>query len=671
MPALLEPTPTGFLRDGTPHQIVSGAIHYFRVQPEQWRDRLRRLVAMGCDTVETYVAWNIHQPAPDRVTFEGIADLGRFLDIAAEEGLDAIVRPGPFICAEWENGGFPGWLLRDRSMRLRTRDEAYLREVDAWFDQLIPVIAERQACRGGNVVMVQVENEYGSYGDDAVYLAHLRDGLRARGIEELLVTSDGPARMWLTAGTVEGVLPTVNFGSRALEVLEMARRELPDQPYMCMEFWNGWFDHWGEEHHSRSAESAAKELEDMLAGGMSVNFYMALGGTNFGLTAGANHDGGLQPTTTSYDYDAPIAEDGRLTEKFHAFREVIARHRELPPLEEHLAQLGLDAEPAALPAADVTIERTVALRLSDRFTRTAPVFPTPPTFEDLGLERGIVRYSRDVEIEAATRDDGSLTIAPLKLYGLADRAWTYVGGIAMGVVGVGGADGGAGTEGSGDADGAAGTEGSSAAVGEVGGEGSGDPAVLELGPFVDRLLPDGGYRTVRVEILVENLARVNFGPYLAGRKGILRGVWDRVRFLNDWQADPWPLEEMGEELARIAAEQPALAGGPGAEQPVFVGGPESEQHAPASGPASEDLPVLVAASFEADAPADTHVDVSDAGHGVAYVNGHCVGLYWSIGPQQSLYVPAPWIREGRNEVLLLDLEKVPARLALAARPLFD
>jgi beta-galactosidase len=652
MPALLEPTPEGFLRGGEPHQIVSGAIHYFRVHPDQWRDRLRRLVAMGCDTVETYVAWNIHQPAPETVTFEGIADLGRFLDIAAEEGLDAIVRPGPFICAEWENGGFPGWVLREQGVRLRTRDEAYLRLVDDWFDQLIPVIAQRQACRGGNVVIVQVENEYGSFGDDAVYLAHLRDGLRARGIEELLVTSDGPARMWLTAGTVEGVLPTVNFGSRTLDVLEMARRELPDQPLMCMEFWNGWFDHWGESHHSRGAASAASELEDMLAHGMSVNFYMAHGGTNFGLTAGANHDGGLQPTTTSYDYDAPIAEDGRLTEKFHAFREVIARHRDLPPLEEQLAELGLEAEPAALPAREVRIERVAALRDAERFTRTAPVHIAPPAFENLGLERGMVRYSREVEIEAREQADGTRTLAPLKLYGLADRAWVYVDGIAAGSAGVG-------AQGSAD----------ESLVGES------EPAVVELAPLVDRLLPDGGHRTVRVEILVENLARVNFGPYLGGRKGILRGVWDRVRFLGDWEADAWPLEEMGEELVGIAAELPALASDAGstAASPVQsepAAGTAAPARPPSTAPA-DDLPVLVTASFEAERSADAHLDLSAAGHGVAYVNGHCAGRYWSVGPQQSLYVPAPWVREGRNEVLLLDLDAIPTRIALADRPVFD
>ncbi|MGP9682897.1 glycoside hydrolase family 35 protein [Brachybacterium sp. AOP3-A1-3] len=636
MTALLQPTPDGFLRAGDPHLVISGAIHYFRVHPDQWRDRLRRLVAMGCNTVETYVAWNVHQPAPDVVDFEGIANLGRFLDIAGEEGLDAIVRPGPYICAEWENGGFPGWILADRNLRLRNRNAAYLALVDAWFDQLIPVIAQRQASRGGNVVMVQVENEYGSFGDDRTYLAHLRDGLLARGIDELLVTSDGPARMWLTGGTVEGALGTVNFGSRALEVLTMAQEELPAQPQMCMEFWNGWFDHWGEEHHERTGGDAAGELADMLDNGMSVNFYMAHGGTNFGLRAGANHDEALQPTTTSYDYDAPIAENGELTAKFRAFREVIARHVELPPLEEHLALLGLDAVPARLPAAEVAIEKVVALRSTERFTRAAEVHPTPPSFEDLGLERGLLRLSRDIEIAASVRE-GRTEISPLKLYDLHDRAWVYVDGIYVGAAGVVGNE-----------------------VRDI------DPATVELSPFADRLLPDGGRRTVRVEILVENLGRVNFGPRLGERKGILGGVWQTIRFLNDWEADAWPLEDMGAELAQLAvgAESVGAEGADGARGAVGVA------ESGTSTVLDDALPVLVSASFEADGAADTFLDVSAAGHGVAYVNGFCVGRYWNIGPQQTLYVPAPLVREGTNEVLLLDLEKRPMRLALAEEHVF-
>ncbi|GAB2541494.1 beta-galactosidase [Brachybacterium huguangmaarense] len=614
---ILRATPDGFLRDGEPDQIVSGALHYFRVHPDQWRDRLRRLVALGCHTVETYVAWNIHQPAPGTTTFEGIADLGRFLDLAAEEGLDAIVRPGPYICAEWENGGFPGWILRDRSMRLRCSDPAYLALVDAWFDVLIPVIARRQASRGGNVVMVQVENEYGSYGDDTAYLEHLRDGLRARGIDEMLVTSDGPARMWLTGGRVDGALATVNFGSRTDDVLAMAAEELPDQPLMCMEFWNGWFDHWGEEHHDRTAESAAEELETMLAAGMSVNVYMAHGGTNYGMTAGANAvDGILQPTTTSYDYDAPIAEDGALTEKFRAFREVIARHRELPPLEEHLASLGLEATPAHVPERAARIEGTAPLRALGRWTAGGDVHVACPSFEDLGLERGLVLYRRTIEV-ARTAEGG---IAPLRLYDLRDRAWAFVHGHRVGPLAA-----------------------------------TGNPqvaAVIELNHLADALLPDGAARAdVTLEVLVENLGRTNFGPMLGERKGIVGGIWQTIRFLSGIEATGFPLEEMGAELA---------------------------EHARGGDAAGDDaLPLVVAASFEidehaadGDGPADAWLDVSGCGHGVAYVNGFCVGRYWEIGPQQTLYVPAPVLRAGRNEVTLLELERADVSLAIADGPVF-
>ena len=602
--------------------MISGAIHYFRVHPEQWRT-VRRRVAMGCNTVETYVAWNIHQPSREVTTFEGFADLGRFLDIAAEEGLDAIVRPGPYICAEWENGGFPGWILADRNLRLRNRNAPYLALVDAWFDQLIPVVAERQATRGGNVVMVQVENEYGSFGDDKVYLAHLRDGLIERGIGELLVTSDGPARRWLTGGTVDGALATVNFGSRTLEVLAMTEEELPAQPQMCMEFWNGWFDHWGEEHHERTGGDAAGELKDMLEHGMSVNFYMAHGGTNFGLRAGANHFGALQPTTTSYDYDAPIAENGALTEKFRAFRDVIAKHTELPELEEHLEQLRLDAQPATLSAGEVTIEKSPPCAHRALHPR-AEEHPLP------ALLRGHRPRARPAAPPARSRSRPGgrrrEPIQPLRLYDLHDGP------------------------------GCTSTGSTSARPAWSATRRARPTRPRSSSPSRGPLLPEGGLRTVRVDILVENLGRVNFGPRLGERKGILGGVWQTVRFLNDWEADAWPLEEMGEELAALLAAAPALDT------------PATADEAAAGG--ADALPVLVSASFEADSAEDAFLDVSDAGHGVAYVNGFCVGRYWNIGPQLSLYVPAPLVHEGRNEVLLLDLEKRPTRLALATEHLF-
>ncbi len=406
---ILQPTPSGFLRDGKPHLIVSGALHYGRVHPDLWRDRLTRIAAMGCNTVETYVPWNFHAPTPDSFDFTGWRDLDRLFETAADLGLDFIVRTGPYICGEWEAGGFPGWLLADPTMKLRCSDPRYLAQVDRWYDELIPRVAKHQTTRGGNIIMLQVENEYGSFGDDRAYLAHLRDGLRARGIDELLFTSDGPAPDWLTGGTIDGALATLNFGSRAAEVLDMARVELPNQPQMCMEYWNGWFDHWGEEHHTRDAASAAAELETMLSQGMSVNFYMAHGGTNFGLWNGSNHsdpfsDVGIQPTVTSYDYDSPIGEDGRLAEKFTLFRDVIAKYLpireiELPPIR--IAQ-----------ARPIPMRWTSAVD-SELWGGEFTEHPHPPTFEEIGLERGMMHLRRTVRIPDLSKE--------LRLLDLHDR----------------------------------------------------------------------------------------------------------------------------------------------------------------------------------------------------------------------------------------------------------
>lgn len=387
-------TPGRILRDGQPHTVISGALHYFRVPRALWSDRLARLAAMGCNTVETYVAWNFHVPHPDRAPdFDGDRDLGAFIDEAGRQGLDVLVRPGPYICAEWDLGGLPSWLLADPRLRtreqgvsLRTSDPAWLEHVDAWFDQLLPIVAERQASRGGPVVAVQVENEYGSFGNDHTYLQHLADGLRRRGIVEPLFTSDGPSALMLTGGTLEDVWATVNFGSRSAEAFATLQEHRPGAPTMVMEFWNGWFDHFGGPHHVRDVGSAAAELTEMLTGGHSVNFYMAHGGTNFGVWAGANEtDGVLLPDVTSYDYDAPIAEDGTLTPKFWAFREVIAAHTgQQPP------------EPPAAPARQRPQRLTVdsAVLGLDAVLDTVPAVTSavPRSLEDLGLHHGVVRY---------------------------------------------------------------------------------------------------------------------------------------------------------------------------------------------------------------------------------------------------------------------------------------
>lgn len=391
---------TDFLLDGQPHRIISGAIHYPRVHPDLWRDRIRKARLMGLNAIETYVPWNSHEPVKGQWRQDGDLDLRRFLDVVAEEGMHAIVRPGPYVCAEWHNGGLPTWLTADKTMKLRSSDPRYLAEVTAYLDRVNAIIAPRQIDTGGSVILVQIENEYGAYGADKDYLDHLVTVTRAGGITVPLTQVDQPIPHMLEGGAHPALHKTGSFGGRIDERLATLREHQPTGPLMCMEFWCGWFDHWGEKHHTTAFADSAADLDRLLAAGASVNIYMVHGGTNFGLTNGANDSGRYLPMVTSYDYDSPISESGDLTEKFHAFREVIAKHAPVPDL------------PAAAPADAPTL--TVALEaVADPLEGTATdrgAFDVPPTMDDLGSDVVLVEYTASAPagaravLEAEIRD---------------------------------------------------------------------------------------------------------------------------------------------------------------------------------------------------------------------------------------------------------------------------
>lgn len=373
---------TDFLLDGQPHRIISGAMHYPRVHPELWRDRIRKARLMGLNAIETYVAWNAHEPVKGQWREDGDVDLGRFLDIIAEEGMHAIVRPGPYVCAEWHNGGLPTWLTADKALRLRSSDPAYLAEVTAYLERVNAIIAPRQIDDGGSVILVQIENEYGAYGSDTAYLDALVTTTRAGGITVPLTQVDQPIPHMLTGGAHPALHKTGSFGSRIDERLATLREHQRTGPLMCMEFWCGWFDHWGEKHHTTAYADSAADLDRLLAAGASVNIYMVHGGTNFGLTAGANDSGRYLPMVTSYDYDSPITESGDLTEKFHAFREVIAKHAAVPDLP-----LPSPSDAPSLSAPFEAVADPLALSSTDR-----GVFTTPPTMDELGADVALVEY---------------------------------------------------------------------------------------------------------------------------------------------------------------------------------------------------------------------------------------------------------------------------------------
>ncbi|WP_370967490.1 beta-galactosidase family protein [Amycolatopsis sp. cg9] len=321
---------TDFLLDGRPFRILSGALHYFRVHPDLWADRIDKARRMGLNTIETYVPWNAHAPEPGVFDLTGGLDLDRFLRLVAEAGMYAIVRPGPYICAEWDNGGLPAWLFRDPEVGVRRFEPRYLAAVREYLTRVYEVVVPHQVDRGGPVLLVQVENEYGAFGDDKRYLKALAEHTRAAGITVPLTTVDQPTPEMLEAGSLDGLHRTASFGSGARERLAILRAHQPTGPLMCSEFWNGWFDNWGAHHHTTPAADSAAELDALLAAGASVNLYMFHGGTNFGFTNGANDKGVYQPIVTSYDYDAPLDEAGDPTPKYHAFRDVIARYHKVP-----------------------------------------------------------------------------------------------------------------------------------------------------------------------------------------------------------------------------------------------------------------------------------------------------------------------------------------------------
>jgi beta-galactosidase len=364
-----------FLLDGRPYQILSGALHYFRVHPDLWADRVDKARRMGLNTIETYVPWNAHAPERGRFDLSGGLDLDRFLRVIADAGMHAIVRPGPYICAEWDNGGLPAWLFRDPEVGVRRYEPKYLDAVREYLEQVLRVVVPHQVDRGGPVLLVQVENEYGAFGDDKRYLAELARYTRDAGITVPLTTVDQPTPEMLEAGSLDGLHRTASFGSRSTERLATLRAHQPTGPLMCAEFWNGWFDHWGAHHHTTSVEESAADLDVLLAAGASVNLYMFHGGTNFGLTNGANDKGVYQPLVTSYDYDAPLDEAGDPTPKYHAFREVIARYHKVPD----------SVPPPPRPAPTLAVPLRDPVRLLDAPHRwgTWQTHDHLPTFDEL------------------------------------------------------------------------------------------------------------------------------------------------------------------------------------------------------------------------------------------------------------------------------------------------
>lgn len=483
-----------FYLNGQPFKILSGAIHYFRFDPDDWYHSLFNLKALGFNTVETYVPWNAHEPHKGQFDFSGRLDIERFIQTAQSLGLYMIVRPSPFICAEWEFGGLPAWLLEE-NMRIRSSDPAFIKTVSQYYDRLLGILTRYQVDQGGPILMMQVENEYGSYGEDKTYLRAVRDLMKEKGVTCPLFTSDGPWRATLRAGTLieDDVFVTGNFGSKASynfsQMQEFFDEHGKKWPLMCMEFWDGWFTRWKEPVIHRDPEELAEAVHEVLELG-SINLYMFHGGTNFGFMNGCSARGTLDlPQVTSYDYGALLDEQGNPTEKYYAIQKMMATYYPQYPQQEPLIK-------ECLPAR--TLSLTAKTGLFGNVHNLAQVETSlyPKRMEELGQHTGYLLYETDVEMDAPEER--------LRIIDGRDRAQVYVNDRYLAT-----------------------------------------QYQTEIGK--DLLIAGDEKNSVNLKILLENMGRVNYGHKLLAdsqRKGIRTGVCVDLHFHLQWKQYPLELQDL-------------------------------------------------------------------------------------------------------------------------------
>ena len=550
-----------FLLDGNKFQIRCGEVHAARVPREYWRNRLQMARAMGLNTVCAYLFWNQIEPLPGKFDWSGQADVAEFCRIAQEEGLWVILRPGPYACAEWEMGGLPWWLLKDDGIQLRTSDPRFMAAATNYLRAVGKELAPLQITRGGPILMVQVENEYGSYGKDSAYMGEMRKATLDAGFDVPLFACNPPGD--LKKGYRDDLFPVVNFGSNPAKAFKSLREILPQGPLMCGEFYPGWFDTWGQPHHLGKTPQYLADLDYMLTNGESFSIYMAHGGSTFGLWSGADHP--FKPDTSSYDYDAPISEAGWPTEKFFKTRELFSQH--LLPGETI-------PEPPATNAV-IAIAPVEAKSCAPIFANLPKAIAdaTPRTMEEYNQGHGCILYRTMIPSGAA---------ATLEAASVHDFGFVFLDGERV--------------------------------------------CVMDRRTNNFKVNLPAREKPATLDILVEAMGRVNFGTGIADQKGLHAPVKLDGAELANWQIFNLPLDD--KMLARLKFSDVKT---------------------------NSNSPAFWRATVNIEKPGDTFLDLRPWGKGVVWVNGHCLGRFWNIGPTQTMYVPGPWLKRGKNQIVILDL----------------
>ncbi|NDW17822.1 beta-galactosidase [Dysgonomonas sp. 216] len=576
-----------FLLNGQSFVVKAAEVHYPRIPREYWEHRIQMCKALGMNTVCLYIFWNYHEEEEGQFDFSGQKDIAAFCRLAQEYGMYVIVRPGPYVCAEWEMGGLPWWLLKKKDIKLREQDPYFMERTKIFMNEVGKQLADQQITRGGNIIMVQVENEYGSFGTDKPYVSEIRDIVKGAGFTDVpLFQCDWNSNFENNA--LEDLVWTINFGTGA-NIDDQFRRLLelrPNTPLMCSEFWSGWFDHWGAKHETRSASDLVNGMKQMLDRNISFSLYMTHGGTSFAHWAGANFPN-FSPTCTSYDYDAPINESGKTTPKYYEVRNLLAQYLSEG---EVLSEVPDSIPTIAIPAFNLT--------------EVAPVFDNLPEailsedvksmeFFDMGW--GSIIYRTKLKASSVNQ---TLVITEAH-----DWSQVFIDGKRI------------------------------STLSRMKGEG-----VVMLPPVAEGTVLD---------IVVEPMGRMNFGKGIYDWKGITEKVelksQDKGEVLKNWEVFCLPskysfTKEKNYKTGNIA----------------------------------EGVPAYYKGTFNLDKTGDTFLDMRTWSKGLVWVNGHGIGRYWEIGPQQTLYVPGCWLKEGENEIVIMDMASPSdAKIAGLRQPILD